>query len=145
MIRGGFDKETRKKAQAFAADATRLWILNRSLLITIDFGDEIDRIFRATPCCLPNLSNFGNRHSCDADIDKALFHLIESVRPYDRADSLTPVPPSGYVAYRLRHRKSDGYDPSLVRLSLGVTVRRENGPSGVEIRAVRRRYRVSVG
>jgi hypothetical protein len=36
-------------------------------------------------------TDFGNRHSFDANIDKALFHLIESVRPYDRVDSLHSI------------------------------------------------------
>jgi hypothetical protein len=32
-IRGGFDKETIRRAQAFAVDAVSLWNLNQSLLI----------------------------------------------------------------------------------------------------------------
>ena len=33
LVRGAFDLNTRRKPEAFAADAVILWILNRSLLI----------------------------------------------------------------------------------------------------------------
>jgi|HubBroStandDraft_6_1064221.scaffolds.fasta_scaffold5470409_1 hypothetical protein len=61
MIRGGFDKETRRKAQAFAADALSLWIL---IINELELYNAKPRLANLSGPYSLSMSRFSDRGAC---------------------------------------------------------------------------------